>query len=211
MEILHSDKNCKLFVSPIIITLNDFSHYFGSKTETIVNQAQRKFSSKHRQCEWLTTRAMLYKIFNKPVNIAYNKDGKPHIENEAYNISISHSKNYVALLLSSMSCIGVDIEEISPRISRLEHRIMQECEIPHEYNKFSLIEKQKFLTCLWTIKEAAYKSLKSQDNINILTDINISSTHSKESINFFFKSKKSASQPATSVEYNNNICTFVCY
>ena len=211
MKTLHSNNNCKLYVSPIVSTLNEFSHFFGSNTETIVNQAQRKFSSQHRQNEWLTVRALLYKIFNKPISIAYDKAGKPHIENEKINISISHSKNYVAILTSDMPSIGVDIETISPRILRLQHRIMQKSEIPQKYDKFSLLEKQKFLTYLWTIKEAAYKSLKFQDNINILTDIIISSTYPKENPNFFFTFQNHTPQPATCIECDNNICTFVCY
>ena len=66
-------------------------------------------------------------------------------------ISISHSKNYCALGVSSNE-IGIDIEEINPRIERIAERFVNIDE-----KQFVSEENILDLTKLWTMKEAMFK------------------------------------------------------
>ncbi len=59
-----------------------------------------------------------YKINYQDINILYNKNGKPYIENSNIYYNISHSYDYVTLIVSNRKC-GIDIEkirEINPNI-----------------------------------------------------------------------------------------------
>lgn len=86
-------------------------------------------------------------------------------------LSISHSKTHAALLLSSHKDIGVDIEQVSPRILRLADRLAQPIELPTDFAALSPEQQARYLTTLWTVKEAVYKSLDSQLGIDMLRDI----------------------------------------
>ena len=95
------------------------------------------------------------------------------ISNPQY-LSISHSKTHAALLLSSQKDIGVDIEQVSPRILRLADRLAQPSELPPDFAALPPGQQAQHLTVLWTVKEAVYKSLDRQDHIDLLTDITVS-------------------------------------
>jgi 4'-phosphopantetheinyl transferase EntD len=66
-------------------------------------------------------------------------------------ISISHSKNFCAFGFSSHE-IGIDIEELSPRIERIASRFVNSVEM-----SFIAEDKILDLTKLWTMKEAMFK------------------------------------------------------
>jgi phosphopantetheinyl transferase (holo-ACP synthase) len=87
-----------------------------------------------------------------PSPIFYTETRKPFLD-VALNtfISISHSKNYCALGFGSAE-IGIDIEEMSPRIERIASRFLNSDEM-----RFISEEKILDLTKLWTMKEAMFK------------------------------------------------------
>ncbi|MCH5179060.1 MAG: 4'-phosphopantetheinyl transferase superfamily protein [Prevotellaceae bacterium] len=174
MILLPSLPNSKLYVSQIIDNLPDLAQIFGTDTETFVNYAQRSFKSSHRQHEWLTIRAMLRQALSSDVTIAYDSEGCPSLSGQDIiykGVSISHSKTYAVLLLSKQPNVGVDVEQISPRILKLAHRIAQPIELPNRFSSMTDTEQIQYITTLWTIKEAAYKSLPHQQGVDLLTDI----------------------------------------
>jgi phosphopantetheinyl transferase len=84
--------------------------------------------------------------------IAYSSSRKPFLGNQIDTyISISHSKNYCALGVSSNE-IGIDIEEMSPRIEHIAPRFVNSSE-----KQFISNESVLDLTKLWTMKEAMFK------------------------------------------------------
>jgi phosphopantetheinyl transferase len=87
-----------------------------------------------------------------PSPIFYTEARKPYLDQKLNTfISISHSKNYCALGFSSHE-IGIDIEEMNPRIERIASRFVSSVEM-------SFISEDKILdlTKLWTMKEAMFK------------------------------------------------------
>ncbi len=208
MEVLYSDNCCTLYTHQIITDLSDFAFYFGSETETVVNRVQRLFKSRHRQCERLTVEAMLHRVFNEHTEVYYTQDGKPYLKTKDCSISISHSKTHIAILLSRLPFVGVDIELLSPRILGLEQRIALCEERPSNY--FSLNNKEKIavLTALWTAKEAVYKSLDDQHNISMLSDIMITKYNQATMMPAEVLVKGYGSLPIHNIVYQSNICTF---
>jgi phosphopantetheinyl transferase len=87
-----------------------------------------------------------------PSPIFYTETRKPYLDQKLNAfISISHSKKFCAFGFSSHE-IGIDIEEMSPRIERIATRFVSSVEM-------SLISEDKILdlTKLWTMKEAMFK------------------------------------------------------
>jgi 4'-phosphopantetheinyl transferase len=100
--------------------------------------------------------------------ISYDAIGKPNVKDKKIFISISHSKNYVAFAHDT-SPIGIDIEELSPRILKVWSRYLH----PEEFAIFdttSIFE----LTIAWTIKEALFK-LNTKTGIDFKNDLRIKS------------------------------------
>lgn len=113
------------------------------------------FKNEARKTEWLTTRILLTEMLEKRVCIQYNDQGRPYINNLALNISISHSKNYVAIIISKFYNPGVDIEQVSDRVSRIKHKFLVSKELLwcHSLNQ---------LTLAWTVKEAIFKTYEKE-------------------------------------------------
>jgi phosphopantetheinyl transferase len=87
-----------------------------------------------------------------PSPIFYTEARKPYLDQKLNAfISISHSKNFCAFGFSSHE-IGIDIEELSPRIERIASRFVNSVEM-----SFIAEDKILDLTKLWTMKEAMFK------------------------------------------------------
>lgn len=91
---------------------------------------------------------------------------QPFLASQRFHFSISHCGNYAAAIVSLSSRVGVDIEQISPRIERVGHKFLDEEEahfFNDDYARF--LEQwglrgrvfQEFLTLIWSAKEAIFK------------------------------------------------------
>ena len=85
--------------------------------------------------------------------IRHNADGAPLIA--GYHISISHTRGYLAILLSERSRVGVDIEYRSDRVQRIASHFLRPDERPSTVDETLLH---------WCVKEAVYK-LRSEAHL----------------------------------------------
>lgn len=113
-------------------------------------KAYEKISNEGRKKEWLSTRILLTELLQQRVTIAYTPHRKPFIINHAANISISHSKNFVAIIISAQYFPGIDVEHISSRIEKVKHKFL--CSAELEWCK-----QLSQLTACWCAKEAVFK------------------------------------------------------
>jgi len=125
------------------------------------------FKSKKRKLEFFFTR-ILWQKFGKGITIEYNENGKP-ILSMGY-ISISHSKNTIAIGFSDKEKIGLDIEHYNSKINRIKEKFLSR----QELDSFDLTNTET-ITTLWSVKEATYKlvdipGLSYKDSIKV-TDI----------------------------------------
>lgn len=209
MDILYNDGDCQIYISPIICDFNMFVEFFGNHTETIINRAQRLLKSAKRQYEWLTVRAMLYRIFQHEVEIYYSPEGKPFVRKEKCHISISHSKDYATILLSTSYQIGVDIEAVAPKITSLCHRITLPTELPANYELLNEKQKSLLLTSIWCTKEATFKSLSDQEGIQMLKDISIVAYDERTQLPQKIFTPVLGTVNVNCFVYKNNICSFI--
>ena len=112
-----------------------------------------KIKTDKRKLEFLAVRVALKKLLNKEFYIFYTEEGKPFLDENQFNISISHSKNWVAVAVHSSKQIGVDIECWSDKIPKLYKRFLNE----EEQRSLSNGTDVKQLQIAWSAKEALYK------------------------------------------------------
>jgi len=127
-------------------------------------------SALHRKKEWLGTRALLNELLNEAQLIEYHIDGRPFLNNSPYNISISHSSGYVAVILHTHSIPGIDIELLTRQVGRVASRFLSPDELAACIAKPEL-SNHRFLVH-WCAKEAIFKMVPLS-NIEFATDINI--------------------------------------
>ncbi len=128
-------------------------------------------SALHRKKEWLATRALLNELTDEQTSIRYDNEGRPAPENGKYNISISHTTGFVAVMLHDVLIPGIDIELASRNIGRVARRFLS----PEEFEECSHqtgISNEKLLLH-WCAKEAIFKMVPF-NNIEFSTDILIS-------------------------------------
>lgn len=102
--------------------------------------------------EKLAHYSLLYEMTgNHSELIGHDANGKPLFAD--WNISISDTRGWVAILLSKQGRVGVDIEYVSPRISRIVSRFIR----PDEDGSSVGMQLVN-----WTAKEAVYKYFSEQ-------------------------------------------------
>ena len=112
-----------------------------------LNATLSNYKSESRRLEVLATYALLQTLTNdNTATITHNSFGKP-LSSHGF-ISISHTKDYVALILSTNNQVAIDIEYISNRVEKIRHKFLREEETPDSL--FALLLH-------WTAKETLYK------------------------------------------------------
>ena len=120
-----------------------------------------------RNLQWLACRAALSEIIANPESKIHKDEfGKPHIIGPEH-ISLSHTHKYAAAV-SSNKPVGIDIEEITPRIERITRRFLHEAEIDFLRPK----DKLTMLYLIWCAKEAMYK-LYGRKAVDFAKDIRV--------------------------------------
>ena len=103
--------------------------------------------------QFLATRKIL-ELENSDYIITYDLDGKPSLNSE-FNISISHSHEIAALVLSNNRKIGLDVQLKESKILNIQNKFL------NKFEKLNIEDDPSIdiLTMLWTSKESIYKAV----------------------------------------------------
>ena len=146
-----------------------FEHLYSkvklSESEEIRLQS---FKNEQRKSEWLSVRVLIKDLVKDDALIVYNADRKPFLSDRSHNISISHSRELTAILLSKNKKVGIDLEYMSHRIERIAHKFINE----REYITSDPSLRSYHLYIHWCMKETLYKICDKQD-INFKHNITI--------------------------------------
>lgn len=122
-----------------------------------------KYKNDGRKLEFLAIRALMYEmlrvngaskgLLSHAGDFAHNGQGKPLFR--GYHVSISHTKGYVALILSKKSEVAVDIEYMSDRVERIASKFLRKDERADSLDA-KLVH--------WCAKETVFK-LFSEENL----------------------------------------------
>lgn len=116
----------------------------------------------------LAVRALLDAMFEEKVYLSHHDNGKPYIENNAINISITHTERYVAVMLNDTEDVGIDCESLDRDFSAVEKKALSE----EEKEDLDKEQKNEQLAIYWCAKEAIYK-LTSQYDVDFAEQIEI--------------------------------------
>ena len=123
-----------------------------------LNNEDKQFINRYkigqRKLHWLSTQILLRHLLNskKKVEIQHDQNGKPHLANFSYKISISHSNKFVAIQLSK-TYAGIDIQQIDQKIDRIATKFMN----PKELNSLGENNYIEQMYVHWGAKETLYK------------------------------------------------------
>ncbi len=114
-----------------------------------------KFTAPSRRLEWLASRYLLQQLVGGDVSVTYNVDGKPGLVGVDGHVSISHSHKIVGVLYHPTASVGLDVERVSVRPTKVIHRFLDD-------EEQLLVEKDEnfeAITRAWCSKEALFKLL----------------------------------------------------
>ncbi|MBN2485025.1 MAG: 4'-phosphopantetheinyl transferase superfamily protein [Bacteroidales bacterium] len=163
-QVVYDD--CQLAVWEITESFEDMYskiHFFDGEIENLKN-----YKSTVRQLEWLSVRRLLREVRGVPTQIVYNESRKPFLFNSDQHISISHSRNLTAVLLSSTKKVGLDLEYMAQNVEKVAHKFLN----PDEYIVENQNKRNFHMYIHWCAKEALYKLCDKQD-INFRKNLTI--------------------------------------
>ncbi len=102
-------------------------------------------------------------------DLYYDGFGKPHLK-DGRHISITHSHEFTAIIVSDEFEVGIDIEKQREKILRIAHKFTPIQEYRTIANVDALVRK---LTIVWGCKESLYK-IYSEEGLSFLHHIDIS-------------------------------------
>ena len=103
----------------------------------------------------LAVRALLNTLFEEKIYLSHHDNGKPYLENNPTNISITHTEKYVAVILHEEEDCGIDIESLDRDFSAVEKKALSEDEIEDLEDE----KRNEQLAIYWCAKEAIFKLL----------------------------------------------------
>lgn len=125
-------------------------------SETLLTASEaREFRHPRRRLESAAVRNVLQQMLQRN-NVNYRgliKDqyGRPSLKGTSFEISVSHSGDLAAAVIHPSERLGIDVERISDKISRVLPRFLHE-------NEAAQVKDDDVLKCFfWCAKEAAYK------------------------------------------------------
>jgi 4'-phosphopantetheinyl transferase len=130
----------------------EFSNIEDSLSPEEVNDI-RNFKNENFRRQKMAGRVLLNTLLGEAGRIEYDQHGKPHLKSHAFDISFSHAKDKVAVMLSKKTA-GIDIQDITPRIRKIVHKYMNQPEL----NSLREETYDTHATLYWCAKEALYKA-----------------------------------------------------
>ncbi len=197
-SVLQVDTTTKLLWSELskqYISLSDLE----KKIFHLLTESEKSYyfliKNNPRKIEWLTVRILLTHVLNTYQPIQYNEMRKPYLLSN-HNISITHSKDIAAIIISTDNQVSIDAERVTDKAKNIIHKFLSDKEI----DKFRDLQSDYLYTLLWSVKECVYKSYSEKNiffnsqiivqdidfkNNKITAEININNFNKKYVINFF--------------------------
>lgn len=128
----------------------------------------KQLKNPHKRLEFLNTRAALHHLTDGNIELSYSERGAPKLPG-FQGISISHNREYSAVIVSDLFPVAIDLEAFRPQMLQLANRYLSEQEtnsiMPDN-------EKVKCLAC-WSAKETLIK-MEDDPGLDLRNEIRIS-------------------------------------
>lgn len=125
-------------------------------SDTSVRQEFESLKAPSRKREFLAVRVLLKHLMGREMCIGHEPSGRPFLKGEEGYITISHTRNYVAIGLHETAVPGIDIERYAERVRKVEPRFVREDEMP---GRKCMQEEEELYQLLlhWSAKETLFK------------------------------------------------------
>lgn len=117
-----------------------------------------------RAAEYLTWRAVLADFLGYVPRIVYTEQGAPQIKGSNLYISVSHTTDLVAVVVSENRC-AVDVERKDRNVRRISNSFLSAEEL-------DLSHSEEDRVAMWCARECYYK-LRQDSSLSMLTDMRI--------------------------------------
>jgi phosphopantetheinyl transferase len=121
----------------------------------------------HRM-ERLAVRALLNKVLGEKVYLGHHDNGRPFLQNNVANISITHTKHFAAIIYNPTLDVGIDMESLTRNFNAVEKKALSDEERAYLSDK----HRHTQLCLIWCAKEALYKRF-SENGIDFSTQMHI--------------------------------------
>ncbi len=161
-------ENCIISLWKIEEDTDFFLKYLDIKEENL--EACSKATHPIKQLEWLASRTCVkytVELLEQSYQgIEKDEHNNPYLSKIQGFVSLSHTSNYAVAIVSLEEEVGIDIEKISHKLSRVAHKFLSEPERLHAGD--DLLK----MCIYWCAKESLYKwygkkNLSFKDNIFI--------------------------------------------
>lgn len=160
--------------------------------EPVRDEAEARFQSECRILEWTAVRVLLYDMLDRQVPILYHDNGAPYLpEYENLDISISHTKGYVAVALAERGEIGIDIEQMGEKAERVRHKFVRDDE-----QADSLVK----LLLHWSAKETAFKVLH-RNKVDFLKHLRVLPFELQDEGSFSLQESRTDAEMVMKIDY----------
>jgi 4'-phosphopantetheinyl transferase len=112
--------------------------------------------SRKDNLHWLASRALISHLFSGHViEIIKDEFNKPSltVNGKPYFISITHSYQYAAVIVSKTRTVAIDMEKMDERIQRVKYKFTRN----DEFIYLKQDPESEMLTVIWSAKETLYK------------------------------------------------------
>jgi 4'-phosphopantetheinyl transferase len=118
--------------------------------------------NRHDNIHWLASRCLLQELYpDSSIELIKDAFNKPSllINRKPYSVSITHSFDFAAVMVSSTQNVALDLEKVDERVARVAHKFIR----PDE--RFGALDLKAgrsdaatlYYTIIWSAKETLYK------------------------------------------------------
>ncbi len=111
------------------------------------------FKLETRKRQYLEARRIVQGHFDVNERIVYTAEGKPILQNSKWAISLSHSGDYLAVILAEKFEVGIDLQKFTSKMPRITQRFIHE----KEWAYINKEQEMDYCHYLWCAKEALFK------------------------------------------------------
>jgi phosphopantetheinyl transferase len=172
INIVNPNDDYRLLVWELTESIDDLLQQL---SETDSAELESRVSEK-RKLEFLGVRIALKTLLGKAITIKYNADGKPFLTDNSYQISVSHSGKWIAVMAHPTRLVGIDIEIPTDKIQKIHKRFLS----PTEQEELSRGNNICQLQLAWSAKETLYKII-GKDAVDFANQLRILSFDVKPS------------------------------
>lgn len=112
-------------------------------------------SNPQRRIERLAVRVLLNNVLGEKVYLGHHDNGRPFLQNNVANISITHTAAFAAIIYNPLLDVGIDMELLSRNFEAVEKKALSDEERDYLSDK----HRHTQLCLIWSAKEALYKRI----------------------------------------------------